>query len=101
IIQNRSEDSILREIEKILDTAPNFTGIISDLGGQTANMYRLHFKYPEIEKNCRKPSCVYPGFCQNLHTDHAPLVQLSRKARAINGVKKILIGSGLRYDLAV
>ncbi|MDB0323570.1 YgiQ family radical SAM protein, partial [Acinetobacter baumannii] len=101
IIQNRSEDSILREIEKIRDTAPNFTGIISDLGGPTANMYRLHCKDPEIEKNCRKPSCVYPGVCQNLHTDHAPLVQLYRKARAIKGVKKILIGSGLRYDLAV
>ena len=101
IIQNRSEESILREVEKIRDTAPNFTGIISDLGGPTANMYRLHCKDPEIEKNCRKPSCVYPGVCQNLHTDHAPLTQLYRKARAINGIKKILIGSGLRYDLAV
>ena len=101
IIQNRSEDSILREVEKIRDTAPNFTGIISDLGGPTANMYRLHCKDPEIEKNCRKPSCVYPGVCQNLHTDHAPLTQLYRKAREIRGIKKILIGSGLRYDLAV
>ena len=101
IIQNRSEESILREVEKIRDTAPNFTGIISDLGGPTANMYRLHCKDPEIEKNCRKPSCVYPGVCQNLHTDHAPLTQLYRKAREIRGIKKILIGSGLRYDLAV
>lgn len=101
IIQNRSEESILREVEKIRDTAPNFTGIISDLGGPTANMYRLHCSDPEIEKNCRKPSCVYPVVCQNLHTDHAPLTQLYRKARAIRGVKKILIGSGLRYDLAV
>ncbi|OOS25920.1 YgiQ family radical SAM protein [Moraxella pluranimalium] len=101
IIQNRSEESILREVEKIRDTAPNFTGIISDLGGPTANMYRLHCKDPEIEKNCRKPSCVYPCVCQNLHTDHAPLTQLYRKARAIKGIKKILIGSGLRYDLAV
>lgn len=101
IIQNRSEDSILREVEKIRDTAPNFTGIISDLGGPTANMYRLHCQDPEIEKNCRKPSCVYPGVCQNLHTDHAPLTQLYRKARQLKGIKKILIGSGLRYDLAV
>ena len=101
IIQNRSEESILREVEKIRDTAPNFTGIISDLGGPTANMYRLHCKDPEIEKNCRKPSCVYPAVCQNLHTDHAPLTQLYRKAREIRGIKKILIGSGLRYDLAV
>ncbi len=101
IIQNRSEESILREVEKIRDTAPNFTGIISDLGGPTANMYRLHCKDAEIEKNCRKPSCVYPGVCQNLHTDHAPLTELYRKARALKGIKKILIGSGLRYDLAV
>lgn len=101
IIQNRSEESILREVEKIRDTAPQFTGIISDLGGPTANMYRLACKDPQIEKNCRKPSCVYPGVCENLHTDHAPLTQLYRKARAIKGIKKILIGSGLRYDLAV
>ena len=101
IIQNRSEESILREVEMIRDTAPGFTGIISDLGGPTANMYRLQCKDPEIEKNCRKPSCVFPGVCQNLHTDHAPLTQLYRKARAIKGIKKILIGSGLRYDLAV
>lgn len=101
IIQNRSEDSILREVEKIRDTAPQFTGIISDLGGPTANMYRLACKDPQIEKNCRKPSCVYPGVCDNLHTDHAPLTQLYRKARQIKGIKKILIGSGLRYDLAV
>ncbi|MDI9658248.1 hypothetical protein QM240_19295, partial [Acinetobacter baumannii] len=67
----------------------------------TANMYRVHCRDPEIEKNSRKPSSVYPGICQNLHTDHAPLVQLYRKARAIKGIKKILIGSGLRYDLAV
>lgn len=101
IIQNRSEESILREVEKIRDTAPQFTGVISDLGGPTANMYRLACKDPQIEKNCRKPSCVYPGVCDNLHTDHAPLTQLYRKARAIKGIKKILIGSGLRYDLAV
>lgn len=101
IIQNRSEESILREVEKIRDTAPQFTGIISDLGGPTANMYRLHCNDSEIEKNCRKPSCVYPGVCQNLHTDHAPLTQLYQKARVLKGIKKILIGSGLRYDLAV
>lgn len=101
IIQNRSEESILREVEKIRDTAPQFTGVISDLGGPTANMYRLACKDPEIEKNCRKPSCVYPGVCDNLNTDHSHLTQLYRKARAIKGIKKILIGSGLRYDLAV
>ena len=101
IIQNRSEESILNEIEKIRDTEPSFTGVISDLGGPTANMYRLHCKDDNIEKNCRKPSCVYPDICDNLLTDHGHLTQLYRKARDIKGVKKILIASGLRYDLAV
>jgi uncharacterized radical SAM protein YgiQ len=101
IIQSRSEDSILREIEEIRDKTPGFTGIISDLGGPTANMYRLACKDPRIEASCRRLSCVYPGICDNLDTDHGPLVQLYRKARALPGVKKVLIGSGLRYDLAV
>ncbi len=101
IIQSRSEESILREVEAIRDTAPNFTGVISDLGGPTANMYRLSCKDENIEKNCRKPSCVYPDVCENLLTDHSNLTKLYRKARDIKGVKKILIASGLRYDLAV
>ena len=101
IIQSRSEASILREIEDIRDKVPGFTGVVSDLGGPTANMYRIGCKTPEIEAACRKPSCVFPGICQNLNTSHAALIQLYRKARALRGVKKILIGSGLRYDLAV
>ncbi|WP_019673404.1 YgiQ family radical SAM protein [Psychrobacter lutiphocae] len=101
IIQNRSEESILREVEAIRDTAPNFTGVISDLGGPTANMYRLNCKDETIEKHCRKPSCVYPDICENLLTDHSNLTKLYRKARDIKGIKKILIASGLRYDLAV
>jgi len=101
IIQSRSEDSILREIEKVRDTVPGFTGVISDLGGPTANMYRLACKSREIESACRRPSCVYPGVCPNLNTDHAPLIQLYRKARAIPGIKKVLIASGVRYDLAI
>jgi len=101
IIQNRSEDSIIREIESIRDTSPAFTGVISDLGGPTANMYRLACKSPEIEAACRKPSCVYPGVCQNLLTDHGPLIKLYRRARALPGIKKIFVASGLRYDLAV
>ncbi|MFO1266682.1 MAG: YgiQ family radical SAM protein [Rubrivivax sp.] len=101
IIQSRSEASILAEIEDIRDRVRGFTGVISDLGGPTANMWRLGCKSREIEAACRKPSCVYPGICGNLVTDHAPLVALYRKARALSGVKKILIGSGLRYDLAV
>jgi uncharacterized radical SAM protein YgiQ len=101
IIQSRSADSVLREIEDMRDKVQGFTGIVSDLGGPTANMYRLGCRSPEIEAACRKPSCVYPGICQNLLTDHTPLINLYRKSRALPGVKKVLIGSGLRYDLAV
>ena len=101
IIQSRSEASILKEVEEIRDKVEGFTGVISDLGGPTANMYRIACKSETIEKNCRKLSCVYPGVCENLNTDHTALIQLYRKARAIKGVKKILIGSGVRYDLAV
>jgi uncharacterized radical SAM protein YgiQ len=101
IIQNRSEDSILHEIEAIRDKTPGFTGIVSDLGGPTANMYRLHCKDPKIESACRRLSCVFPDICENMGTDHGPLIQLYRKARALPGVKKVLIGSGVRYDLAV
>jgi uncharacterized radical SAM protein YgiQ len=101
IIQSRSEASVLKEIEDIRDKVKGFTGVISDLGGPTANMYRLGCSSKAIESVCRKPSCVYPSICQNLHTDHGPLVRMYRRARAIPGIKKILIGSGLRYDLAV
>ena len=101
IIQSRSEDSVIREIEEIRDKVPSFTGVISDLGGPTANMYRIGCRTPEIESACRKPSCVYPGICSNLNTDHSALIHMYRRARALKGVKKILIGSGLRYDLAV
>jgi uncharacterized radical SAM protein YgiQ len=101
IIQSRSEASVLKEIEKVRDSVPGFTGVISDLGGPTANMYRIACKSRDIEKACRKPSCVYPGICPNLNTDHGALIQLYRKARALPGVKKILIASGVRYDLAI
>ncbi|MDP4650861.1 MAG: YgiQ family radical SAM protein, partial [Haliea sp.] len=101
IIQNRSEDSIIREVERIRDTSTAFTGVISDLGGPTANMWRVACKSKTIEAACRKPSCVYPGICKNLNTDQTPLINLYRRARAVSGVKKVLIASGLRYDLAV
>jgi uncharacterized radical SAM protein YgiQ len=101
IIQSRSEPSILREIELIRDTTKNFAGTITDLGGPTANMYRLACKDKQVETTCRRLSCVYPTICSNLGTDHSKLISLYRKARAIPGIKKILIGSGLRYDLAV
>ncbi|HJW26366.1 MAG TPA: YgiQ family radical SAM protein [Rhodocyclaceae bacterium] len=101
IIQSRSEDSVLREIEEMRDKTPGFTGIVSDLGGPTANMYHLKCKDEKIESSCRRLSCVYPDICENMNTDHSKLVSLYRKARALPGVKRILIGSGLRYDLAV
>ena len=101
IIQNRSEDSVIREIETIRDEVPGFTGVISDLGGPTANMYRLACKSPEIEAACRRPSCVFPGVCPNLNTNHAPLIDLYRRARELPGIKKVLIASGVRYDLAI
>jgi len=101
IIQNRSEDSVIREIEVVRDRVPGFTGVISDLGGPTANMYRLACKSREIESACRLPSCVYPDICSNLNTDHSALIRLYRRARELPGIKKILIGSGVRYDLAI
>ena len=101
IIQSRSEESILSEIEKIRDMVPGFTGTISDLGGPTANMYKLNCKSPAIQKTCKRLSCVYPSICKHLETDHKPTTQLYRKARAIPGVKRVAIASGLRYDLAL
>lgn len=101
IIQSRSEESVLKEIESIRDDIPQFTGVISDLGGPTANMYRLACKDPKIEASCRRLSCVFPGICNNLNTDHSALIQLYRKARNLPGIKRVFIASGLRYDLAV
>jgi uncharacterized radical SAM protein YgiQ len=101
VIQSRSEKSILGEIERIRDRTPGFTGNISDLGGPTANMYRMACKTREIEAACRKPSCVYPDICDNLDTSHDPLIAVYKKARALPGIKRIFIASGVRYDLAV
>jgi uncharacterized radical SAM protein YgiQ len=101
IIQSRSEDSIVRELEAVRDKTPGFTGVVSDLGGPTANMYRLACKSPAVEAACRRLSCVYPRICPNLNTDHSALIGLYRRARQVKGIKKITIGSGIRYDLAV
>jgi uncharacterized radical SAM protein YgiQ len=101
IIQSRSEASVLREVETVRDTVPGFTGVVSDLGGPTANMYRLACRSREVERACRRLSCVFPTICKNLGTDHGPLVRLYRKARTLPGVKKVLIASGVRYDLAL
>ena len=101
IIQSRSEESILTELEDIRDKVPGFAGQISDLGGPSANMYRLFCKEEKAQTNCRRLSCVFPGICKNLETSHKHTTQLYRKARAIPGIRKISIASGLRYDLAV
>ena len=101
IIQNRSEESVLREIGEVRDKTKGFTGVISDIGGPTANMYRIACKDKETESLCRKPSCVYPDICPNLNTSHDSLIQLYRKAREVPGIKKIMVASGVRYDLAV
>jgi uncharacterized radical SAM protein YgiQ len=101
IIQNRSQDSVVKEIEHIRDKTPGFTGVISDIGGPTANMYRMACKDPEIENKCRRLSCVYPEICPNLNTSHDALIDLYRKVRAVPGIKKVMVASGVRYDLAV
>lgn len=101
IIQSRSEASILQEIEKIRDKTPGFTGVISDIGGPTANMYRMACKDSNIESSCRKPSCVFPDICPNLNTSHDDLIRLYRKVREVKGIKRVMVASGVRYDLAV
>jgi uncharacterized radical SAM protein YgiQ len=99
VIQNRSAESVLREV-RALRRQGDFRGTITDLGGPTANMYNLACKSPEIESKCRRLSCVHPGVCENLKTDHGPLVQLMRRVREEDGVKHVFIASGVRYDLA-
>jgi len=101
IIQSRSHESVIDEIEDIKEKVPGFTGAISDLGGPTSNMYHLNCNDPDIQASCRKLSCVYPTICKNLNTDHSPTTELYRKARKVEGVHTVSISSGLRYDLAV
>jgi uncharacterized radical SAM protein YgiQ len=100
IIQSRSQDSVLREVRS-LSRMDGFRGVLTDVGGPTANMYKMHCKDETTESACRRLSCVHPGVCENLVTDHAPLVDLLRKVRAEKGIKKAFIASGVRYDLAV
>lgn len=100
IVQSRSQESILKEVEGLRDI-PGFKGEVSDIGGPTANMYQLRCKSPDIQSKCRKLSCVHPKVCPHLHTDHTPQVEMLAKARKIPGVKRIRISSGLRYDIAL
>ncbi|HSN84955.1 MAG TPA: YgiQ family radical SAM protein [Polyangiales bacterium] len=99
VIQSRSEASVLREV-RALRRMDGFSGVITDVGGPTANMYQMKCRDERIEKACRRLSCVHPGVCENLVTDHGPLVQLLDKVRHEPGVKKAFIASGVRYDLA-
>jgi uncharacterized radical SAM protein YgiQ len=100
IVQSRSSESVLKEVEG-LNQVPGFKGIVSDIGGPTANMFQTRCKSPEIQSKCRKLSCVHPKVCPQLQHDHTPQVDMLRKARKIPGIKKIHIASGLRYDLAL
>ena len=98
-VVSRSPESILREVQQI-QQLPGFTGVISDLGGPTANMYRMACSKPEVEKVCKRSSCVWPKVCKLLDTDHRAQIDLLRRLRAQPGVKKVFVASGVRYDLA-
>ena len=97
-INSRSEKSILSEVEKVTQM-PDFKGYISDIGAPSANMYRMGGKNRELCRKCRRPSCLHPKICPNLDNNHRPLLALYEKIRAVKGVKKAFIGSGIRYDL--
>jgi len=99
IIQSRSEASVLREVAQVA-AEPGFKGTISDLGGPTANMYEMRCTRPDVEAICRRLSCVHPTVCKLLGTSHKPTIDLLRKARAVKGVKRVLVASGIRMDLA-
>ncbi len=99
IIQSRSKASILKEVKK-LAADPEFKGTVSDIGGPTANMYQMRCTRPEVEAKCKRMSCVHPSICKLLGTDHGPLTDLMRKSRETPGIKKVLVSSGLRMDLA-
>jgi uncharacterized radical SAM protein YgiQ len=99
IIQSRSEASVLREVRE-LSRMEGFSGVLTDLGGPTANMYKMACKDPKIESSCRRLSCVHPGICENLVTDHGPLLSLMKSVREEKGIRRVFIASGVRYDLA-
>ncbi len=98
-IQSRSKESIIGEIERLAKDK-NFKGTVSDIGGPTANMYQMKCTQPEVEAICRRQSCVHPKICKLLGVDHQPVIELMREAREVDGVKKVLVASGIRMDLA-
>jgi uncharacterized radical SAM protein YgiQ len=99
VMQSRSEESVLKEVRK-MSADPEFAGVISDIGGPTANMYQMKCTRPEVEAKCRRLSCVHPTVCKLLGTDHGPLIDLMQRTRAEPGVRKVLVSSGVRMDLA-
>jgi uncharacterized radical SAM protein YgiQ len=99
VIQSRSKESVLREIREMTKDS-DFKGIVSDIGGPTANMYQMRCTRPEVEAMCRRQSCVHPKVCKLLGVDHTPVIQLMREARNVPGIKKVLVASGIRMDLA-
>jgi uncharacterized radical SAM protein YgiQ len=99
IIQSRSQESVLKEVRQMA-ADPSFSGVISDIGGPTANMYQMRCTRPEVEAKCKRLSCVHPTICKLLGTDHGPLVELMRRARTEPGIRKVLVASGIRMDLA-
>jgi uncharacterized radical SAM protein YgiQ len=99
IIQSRSQESVLGEVRK-MGADPDFKGVVSDIGGPTANMYQMRCTRPDVEAKCKRLSCVHPTICKLLGTDHGPLIELMRKSRAEQGVRKVLVASGVRMDLA-
>jgi len=99
VIQSRSQESVLHEVRGMA-ADPRFKGVVSDIGGPTANMYQMRCTRPEVEAICRRQSCVHPTICTLLGTDHEPLVELMKKARETRGIKKVLVASGIRMDLA-
>ncbi len=99
IIQNRSAESVLRELRQ-LRRMDDFRGVVSDLGGPTANMYQMRCEDEKFESKCRRLSCIHPGICPHLKTDHAPVIDLMRRVREEEGIRKVFIASGVRYDLA-
>jgi uncharacterized radical SAM protein YgiQ len=99
IVQSRSKESIMGELKTMADD-PKFKGVVSDIGGPTANMYQMRCSKPEVEAICRRQSCVHPKICKLLGTDHGPVIELMKESRRLPGIKQVKVASGVRMDLA-